>query len=461
MRWFIPLFLFALAAPAEDWSRFRGPDGLGTARDSGYPVEFGPARNLVWRTPVRAGKSSPVLSAKHVFLTSAADGKLYTECFDRATGKRLWERAVEQRHRDLANALNHPAAITPAVDREGNVYSFFKDFGVVSYDAAGKLRWQAPLGPFVTSMGLGAAPVLVGGRVIIVADQLEGSFIAAFDQRNGELRWKQPREEAESWGSPLVFGSSVLTVSRGMYGAYQASTGERFATVRGLATTIVASPILVNGHTIYAFGYGGDAPTPFARTLARLDKNGDGKLTQDEYGTDAFVHGIAKYVGNRDMVVTEAEWDEKQKVVGGPTCLFALRVDGAGEARELWRAGKGFNGVIPSPLFHDGVIWVVKNGGILTSYDAAAGHTLHSARVESALGGYSSSPVLADGRIYLSSEEGKIAVLQPKLGGQWEVLKVNDLDEPLYATPALSGASLYVRSGAALYRFGANPAGRR
>ncbi|MBM3794088.1 MAG: hypothetical protein FJW31_08455 [Acidobacteria bacterium] len=457
MRRFTLALLLACVAGAEDWSRFRGPDGLGAAKDAGYPVEVGAAQNLVWRTAVRAGKSSPVLSAKHVFVTSAEGGNLYTECFDRATGQRLWERAVEQRHRDLANALNHPAAITPVVDRDGNVYSFFKDFGMVSYDPSGKLRWLAPLGPFVTSMGLGASPVLAGGRVIVVADQLEGSFVAAFDQRNGELRWKQSREEAESWSSPLAHGDRIYTVSRGMFGAYTAATGERTATLRGLASAIVASPILVNGDTIYAFGYGGE-PTPFARTLTRLDKNGDGKLSPEEYGSDAFVHGIAKYIGNRDMIVTEDEWNLKQQAVGGPTCLFALRLGGPGGARELWRAGKGFNGVIPSPLFAAGAVWVVKNGGILTSYDAATGNTLHAGRVEGALGGYSSSPVLADGRIYLASEEGKIAVLQPKPDGQWDVLKVNDLDEPLYATPALSGGHLYVRSGVALYRFGTTTA---
>ena len=86
-----------------------------------------------------------------------------------------------------------------------NVYSFFKDFGLVSYTAAGKLRWQAPLGPFVTSMGLGAAPVIAGNVLVIVADQLQDSYIAAFDRRNGEQRWKTSREEVESWGSPLIY----------------------------------------------------------------------------------------------------------------------------------------------------------------------------------------------------------------------------------------------------------------
>ncbi len=439
----------------EEWNRFRGPNGSGLSAATGFPVEFGASKNLVWRTPVREGKSSPVLTDKFIFLTSYENEKLYTECFDRATGSRLWERFVERKHHDLGNALNHPAAITSITDGD-NVYSFFKDYGLVSYTSAGKLRWQTPLGPFVTSMGLGAAPVIVGNLVVIVADQLQNSFIAAFDRRNGEMRWKQPREEIESWGSPLIFQPkgaktpTILTVSRGMYGAYVPESGKRIATLSGLATAIVASPIL-DGDVLYAFGYGIDAPAPFSSRLALLDKNKDGKLTPDEYGTDAFVHGIAKFVGNKDMIVTEDEWDEKQKVVGGPTSLFALKIAHNGEARELWRYDKGFTGVIPSPLFYQGVLYVVKNGGILTSFDPVTGKVIKTGRVAGALGGYSSSPVAAEGRIYLSSEEGKVAVL--KAGGEWDVIHVNDLDEPLFATPALSDGQIYLRSGTALYRF--------
>ena len=80
------------AAQTPDWSRFRGPNGTGIVPDAGYPTEFGPDRNLKWRSAVRPGKSSPVLSARHVFLTAYDEGALYTQCFDRATGRLLWER---------------------------------------------------------------------------------------------------------------------------------------------------------------------------------------------------------------------------------------------------------------------------------------------------------------------------------------------------------------------------------
>ena len=447
--------LFLSATSAEDWNRFRGPNGAGVSKDTGFPSELSLEKNMRWRTVVRPGKSSPVLTNLHVFLTGAEDGKLYTQCFDRKTGKLLWERAEPQPRTEVVNTLNHPAAITPVTDGE-NVYSFFKEYGLISYDASGKLRWKAPLGPFTNVMGIGASPILAGDSIVVVIDQIDDSYIAAFDRRNGEIKWKTAREESDGWGTALHVGNEIITASRGMLGAHSVTSGKRIYTKLGMPTAIVASPVLV-GDTVYLFGYGSEDPAPFAPRLARLDKNGDGKLTADEYGTDAFLLGIAKYEGNRDLVITQEKWDAKQRKVLGPNAMVAMRLDrnaksGVMEAHELWRYDKSFTSVIPSLLHYQDVIYFVKNGGILTSMDAKSGTVLKTGRVEGALGGYSASPVAADGKLYLASEDGSIAVLQA--GAEWKVLSVTDLGEPCYATPALSQGSVFLRTGDALYRFG-------
>lgn len=460
---FVALSLLASAALAEDWTRFRGPNGSGVSRDTGFPTEFGKDQHVVWRATVRPGKSSPVLTARHIFLTGFEDNKLYTQCFDRKTGKLLWERGEERARSPMANALNHPAALTPVTDGE-NVYVFFKDLGLLSYDAAGKLRWKVPLGPFANSMGLGASPILSGDSIVVVADQLEGSYIAAFDKRDGETRWKVARDESEGWGTPLLYHPpglppQILTASRGLFGAHLLASGKRTLSSSGIPATIVGSPIL-DGDTVYVFGYGADAPSPFSTRLEKYDKNHDGQLTLDEYKDDAFVYSVAKYNGNRDMIVTKEEWDARQLEVMGPNRLMAIRLDrdpaAAPEAalryRELWKYDKSFTGVIPSPLLYNGVLYVVKNGGILTSFDPQTGKVLKADRIPGAISGYSSSPVAADGKLFLPSEEGKVAVL--KAGGDWEVLKVNDLGEPCFATPALAGGHIYLRTASALYRFG-------
>src|SRR5437660_1273448 len=157
----LALLVLSSAASAEDWTRFRGPNGSGVSKDTGFPIEFGKDKNAIWRTPVRPGKSSPVLTDRRIFLTGFENGKLYTQCFDRKTGKLLWERAEVRAREEDVNPLNHPAAITPVTDGE-NVYVFFKDFGMISYDPTGAVRWKVPLGPFSNSMGLGASPIIAG-----------------------------------------------------------------------------------------------------------------------------------------------------------------------------------------------------------------------------------------------------------------------------------------------------------
>ncbi len=447
--------LFCLVCLGADnaWNRFRGPNGSGVSSDNGFPTVFGKDRNVRWRTPVRPGKSSPILTRRHIFLTAFDQGKFYTQCFDRKTGKLLWERSFDQPHKEIANRLNHGASMTPVTDGE-NVYAFFKDFGFISYDAAGALRWQTPLGPFNNAQGLGASPIIAGDSVILVADQWENSYIAAFSLASGEMRWKTARDESEGWGTPLLHQTpggppKVVTASRGKVGVYALADGRRIAAMPGLAVAIVASPVL-DGDTMYTFGYGVETPAPFSQRLERLDKNKDGKLSPDEYGDDPILNSVGKNAGNRDGIVTEEEWNVFANRVLGPNCLTAVRIEKGG-ARELWRYDKNFTAVIPSTLAYRNVLYVVRNGGILTTHDAATGKVIKAARIEGALGGYSSSPVAAEGKIWLASEEGKVSVL--RAGGEWEVLAVNDLREDGYATPALSEGVIYLRTEEALYAF--------
>jgi outer membrane protein assembly factor BamB len=266
----------------EDWTRFRGPNGSGVSKDRAFPVEFGKEKNAIWRTAVRAGKSSSVLTDRHIFLTGFEKEKLFTQCFDRETGKLLWERAESRTYKKDGNSLNNPAAITPVTDGE-TVYAFFKDFGLVSYDPDGKVRWRVLLGPFVNTVGMGASPILAGDSVVLVADQLIGSYIAAFDRGSGEMRWKIAREESEGWATPLLYDPPcspplILTAGQGRYGAHRVADGKRVFTHAGLGPAMVASPVLDDG-AIYAFGYGADTESPFGEYLARLDKNHDGWIS--------------------------------------------------------------------------------------------------------------------------------------------------------------------------------------
>jgi len=449
--------LFALVATAQEWTRFRGPNGSGISSGAGFPTVFDKRQNLIWRTPVRPGKSSPVLTRRHVFLTAFENGQLFTQCFDRETGKLVWERSVGRARVEPAHRLNHPAAITPVTDGE-MVYVFFPEYGLLAYDADGRERWKAPAGPFSNENGHSSCPIVAGDNVILVLDQMLGSYIAAFDRRNGELRWKVPREEMDGYATPLLYqpagaAAAVITASRGQLGAHRVDNGKRLWSWKNLSPSEVASPILVKD-TLFTFGYGNDAAVPFLNPLQKYDKNHDGKLTPDEYGDDAYLKGVGLFVGNTDGVVTKEEYDFRQSMAVAPSSLLAIQLASEPSAipREVWRYEKSFIGVVPSPLYYEGILYVLKNGGLLTSFNPKTGDVVKASRIAGAIGGYASSPVAAEGKIIIASEEGKVTVV--KAGAEWEVMQINDLDEECYATPALADGSIYLRTHAALYRFG-------
>jgi outer membrane protein assembly factor BamB len=464
---FLFAFLVASSFHAEDWSRFRGPNGSGISNDTGFPTEFGPGKNVVWKSSVRLGKSSPVLTAKHLFLTGHADDKLYTQCFDRQTGKLLWERSIDRQRKPLTHKLNEPAAITPVTDGS-NVYVFFQDFGLLSYDGSGKLRWQRPLGPFTNAIGLSSSPIFADGRLILQIDQYVDAYIATFNPGTGETLWKTSRAETKGWSTPIIYraggkgGAQILTVSDRLLGVYQLKTGKRTFTTDTLASAIVASPVVV-GDMFYAFGYNNeDRPRPFEEPLGKFDKDGDGKISALETNDDAWMNGLTRFAGDRDGLLTRAEWDDAMKERAGPSSLVAFRLepDTAGEtvrANELWRDEKSFMGVVPSPLVYQNVLYYVKNGGILAAVDALTGKTLKQSRVQGALDPFSASPVAAEGRIYVASESGKIAVIKP--GADWEVITVNDLKEDTFATPVLSKGQIFLRTNDSLYCFGSEAKG--
>lgn len=451
------------AASGEEWSRFRGPNGSGQVEDAPYPAEFGPAKNLIWKTAVRRGKSSPVLTDRHIFLTAFEDGKLFTQCFDRGTGKLLWERSEPQLREADMNRLNEPAANSPVTDGE-NVYVLFRDVGLLSYTPDGSLRWKTPLGPFPNIMGMSASPIYAGGLVVVEADQSYDSYIAAFDPANGEIRWKIAREERDGWATPLVFEPSegppqIVTTSRGWFGGHSLSDGSRLWGLNKLSPAIVASPTAA-GNTVYVFGYGNEPTWNIEGAFADRDKDQDGKLTSEEIGGQAFMKGLAKFSGDRDGVLTQEEWRAAAQATIAPSSLVAYRFEDEGgsgsgsalEPRELWRYERNFIGVIPSALVYQGVVYLIKNGGILETLDAETGEVLERGRLRDAISGYSASPVAADGKVYLTSEDGKITVL--KAGRDWEIIAVNELGEEAFATPALSRGKIFVRTHQGLYCFG-------
>jgi outer membrane protein assembly factor BamB len=162
---------------------------------------------------------------------------------------------------------------------------------------------------------------------------------------------------------------------------------------------------------------------------------------------------MVKKFGGPDGYLTRQVWDAFFEAASKPSALVAVRLDPTThETEELSRYERSLVGVVPSLIVIDRILYLVKNGGILTAFDAETGDVVKAARITGALDPYSASPVSAEGHIYFATEGGNVAVV--RAGRDWSVIAVNALDEPMYATPALSGGHIYVRTEAALYRFG-------
>ena len=231
--------LIALDLFGADWSQFRGPSGSGLCPACGHlPTRFGPQENVVWKTKLPEGKSSPVLAGDRIFLTASKGDDLITICLSRTTGKVQWQQAVRASRRENQNALNNRAAPTPVADGR-SVFVFFADFGLVAYDFQGNQQWQLPLGPFNSQHGVAASPVYADGKVILVCDQDTDAYIIGVDANSGKIAWKMPRDVINGYSTPTIYRpahgpAQVLAPGSYQLTAYSIVDGEPLWFVRGL-----------------------------------------------------------------------------------------------------------------------------------------------------------------------------------------------------------------------------------
>jgi outer membrane protein assembly factor BamB len=246
----------------------------------------------------------------------------------------------------------------------------------------------------------------------------------------------------------------VVVVGGGQVAGYRVDTGAKVWWVGGLSIQPKASPVVAADGSVYVLAPGsGEGASggiePFAQLAAKLDKNGDGKLTTEELGS----YNQADSDG--DGVMTEREY--RTFLSGGqiPSALLAIDPAGQGDRTASgvrWRYARGLP-LVPSPLVYGGVLYLLKEGGILTALDPATGTVLKQARLLGALDAYFASPVGADGKLYCASQTGHVAVV--RAGPELELLGVNDLDDECFATPAVAPGRLYVRTRRGLHCFGA------
>lgn len=459
----------ALSAAAAQWPQFRGPQGMGIAADGPLPARLSVEENLIWKTEVPPGHSSPVLSETAIFLTAYEGETLLTMALDRASGEILWKREAPRPRREPFQGIHGPATPSPVTDG-ANVYVFFGDFGVLSYDAQGNERWRRPLGPFDNINGHGSSPILADGKLILVCDQQVDSYLLALDAADGSVVWKTARPEVtRGYGTAGVFhppkGKPQVVVP-GAYRvlAYDLESGEKLWWVNGFAWQLKSVPVF-DADTIYINGWesGGDPgqqsnTVPFAQMLAEHDADGDGKLSRAESPNKRLTRDDpwSEADLDRDGLLGERDWYFYAARRAPVNNLVAIRpgnrrgdisADGV-----LWRYAKSLPNT-PSPLLYRGMIYLIKDGGIFSSIDPADGSPKLVARLRGAIDQYWASPVAGDGKIYTVSAGCAVSAVTP--GASWKAADAGSFDDSCFATPALADGRFYLRTLSALYVFGA------
>lgn len=432
------------------------------ADDQAPPLRLAPT-NCLWKTPLPSGASSPCLWDDRVFLTAFSEGKLETLCLDRSDGIVRWRReAPLQRLETFHPRDGSPASATPATDGQ-RVVVYFGSCGLLCYDFSGKELWRLPL-PVpeqVGGFGSGTSPVIAGDRVLLNRDQLSGSEFLAVDLHTGRVIWRADRAElSSSYTTPVLWerGGKREVVLAGCYQmrAYDLATGTERWRVQGLPVSVCPTPVIGDGLLFFA-GWspgGSDSPMPAFDTLTeQLDKDRDDAIAHHE--AEGMIKGLfATFDLNRDARITRQEWQDVLKVIsGGKNSLLAIRPGGQGDittSHVAWERKRGLP-YVASPLYYRGRIYLIKDGGLLSCFEAASGKEIFVQERIGASGSYYASPVAANGRIYVAALNGVVTVLAA--GNRSEVLARASFGERIRATPALAGNHLYLRTENHLHAF--------
>ena len=433
----------AAARPGVDWPQFRGIRASGIAEGFPLPANWDVAggKAIAWKTPIPGlGLSSPIVWGDLLCVSTAISGQkdaglkvgLYGDvkpvtddtehewriyCLDKKSGAVRWQTTV---HKAVPKVKRHTksthASSTLATDGE-RMIAFFGSEGLYAVDLKGKQLWKKELGVLDAGWYVdpsaqwetGSSPILHDNVVVIQVDIQKGSFLAAFDARNGNELWRTPRTDVPTWGTPTVHevnGRTQLIVNGWKHiGAYDFKTGKEIWKLQGGGDIPVPTPVVDGGLIYITNAHGPKAP------VYAIRENATGDITLSEGATS--------------------------------------------NAGVAWSAARD-GGYMCTPLVYRGIVYIVKYNGVLTTYDAKTGEVKYQQRLAGGLSAFTSSPIAADGKVYLASEEGHVFVL--KAGPTFEVLAENDMGESVLATPAISEGRLFYRTQGQVLAIGSSAA---
>ena len=408
------LSVTAFAQETEQWSRFRGPNGQGISTASGLPTQWSDTENIAWKTPIPGeGWSSPIIWNDHIFLTTATDGgmKCRIIAVDRKSGTILWNQMVftqELRHK---NPRNSHATPTPVTDGQ-RVYAVFANGSFAAVDFDGNIVWTNTELDFYSQHGFGTSPILYGDLLItsinpssqeeptLLGFQIpwDKSYLLALDKNTGKERWRGTRGMSIIGHSvPVIIQvngkDQILSVAGNVIQGFEPATGERIWTVESKGEPAVPTPAIGEGLVF--------AATRSTSPIVAIKPDGKGDCTE-----------------------THIVWEQKRN-----------------------------SPMTSSFLYVKPCLYSACENGTFSAFDAATGEPLWQHRLE---GRPDSSPIYADGKIYVTTHIGTTTVFMPNVDSTKlaEVVAVNEIGETVQATLAVAGKQLFLRTDKELWCIG-------
>lgn len=414
-----------------DWPQFRGIAASGVSENGPTPTTWNVAQgtNIVWKTEIPGlGLSSPVVWGDSVCLSSAISGKkdaklkpgLYGDidsvpddtshewriyCLNKKTGVMLWQQTATTGVPKIKRHMKSTHANSTLATDGDHLVAFFGSEGLYAYDMKGKQLWKKDLGVLDAGFYMvpdaqwetGSSPIIQDGIVVIQADVQKGSFLAAFDVKDGRELWRSSRSDVPTWGSPTVYtvdGQSRVVVNGMRHaGGYDLKTGKEIWKLSGGGDIPVPTPVVSDGFIFITNAHGSASPVYAIRETA-----------------------------------------------SGDVSLSAGATSNAGVAWSVSRDG----GYMCTPLVYRGLVYIVKFQGILSVFDAKTGERKFQERLLNATSAFTASPVASDGKVYLANDDGQVFVI--KAGPTYELIAQNDMGGPVLATPAISEGRLLIRT---------------
>lgn len=422
------LIALAPVVSAQNWPSFRGTEANGVGPRA-LPVAWDVAKNqnIAWKTAIPGlGHSSPVVWGDVVYVTTAVssggesklvmknDGVIMADdqvahtwrvlAIDRRSGKVLWDRVA---HEGVPRMKRHVkssfANATPATDGSHIVVLLGAEV-LAAFDRSGKMLWKNALEPASSKdiLDQSSSPILYGKTVILQDDRERGSYVAAYDIATGKEVWRSERKEGMSWSTPTVFRASVNGKAQDVL----VTQSGRF--IRGIDPA--------TGKGLWQMAQ--NDPEPWDRIPAPVAS-----------GDLVFITG-----GNPARPVFAI----RKGALGDIT----LQKDQSSNAEVAWTTNRG-GAYMPTPIVVGNALYVLRENGVLSAYRVASGELIYQQRVGS--GGYfSASPVAAGGHLYMTNDDGDTFVV--RAGEKFELVKQNSMGEMCFATPAIAGDMMIVRT---------------